>query len=61
VLDLRGVLKTTVNNSLEALRLQDEVVESRRVDADVVPLLCLLSGVRNDLGGLLVLETEVQQ
>jgi len=56
VLHLGRVLETAVDNSLQALRLQDEIIETARVDANVVALLGLLSGVCDDLGGLLVLQ-----
>ena len=42
VLHLGGMLEAAVDDRAEALGLEDEVAEARRVDADVVALLRLL-------------------
>ena len=55
VLDLRGVLEAAVDDRAEALGLEDEVAEARRVDPDVVALLHLLAVV----AGLLLVDVVV--
>lgn len=44
VLNLARMLETAVHDGAERLGLQDEVLETARVDADVVALLGVLGG-----------------
>ena len=42
MLHFTGVLEAAVDDSSQQLRLQQEVLETTRVDADVVAFLCVL-------------------